>query len=256
MKLAMYQGHPTDGDIEGAFARIAALLASAAAAGARMLVLPELFLPGYNRPDLHGTLAQPLDGPWMTRVAALARAAGCGVTLGWAEREGDNVFNAATSFDATGRRIGHHRKIQLFGAMERDSFTPAPCAYPVFEVEGVPTGMLICYDVEFPGHAAALAAAGARMILVPTANGIEFELVQRVLVSARAYENRLVIAYANWCGSERGLAFSGQSFVVGPDARPLATAGDGEALLIVDLDSIARIPEAVLSTQARDWRGA
>jgi len=63
MKLAVFQAEPAYGDTAGAFSRLAGLLEASARAGARMLVVPELFLPGYNRPDLHAALAQPMDGP-------------------------------------------------------------------------------------------------------------------------------------------------------------------------------------------------
>ena len=98
MKLALYQGAPTDGDIEGAFARIESVLAASRAMDVEMAVLPELFLPGYNRPDLHSALSQPQGGDWECRLSGLCRAAGVGLTLGWAERDGDRVFNAASCF--------------------------------------------------------------------------------------------------------------------------------------------------------------
>ena len=60
--------------------------------------------------------------------------------------------------------------------------------------------MLICYDVEFPEAVRRLALAGAGLVVVPTANMEGFEAVPRLLVPARAYENGLVVAYANCCG--------------------------------------------------------
>lgn len=254
MKLALSQAAPTDGDLEGAFARIARDLQAAAAAGGRMLVLPELVLPGYNRPDLHAAAAQSLDGPWISRLRDLARAAGCGLTLGWAERDGDGVFNAATAIGRDGEILGHYRKIQLYGEMERASFRFGAAPPPIFDLEGRRCGLLICYDVEFPGHVADLARRGAEMLLVPTANPAGYEHVQGILVPARAYENRLVVAYANFCGRENGLSFGGRSVIVGPDGAALAAAGQSPALLVVDLPSLADYPPDLLSTQARDLR--
>lgn len=256
MKLALYQGPPPQGDVEAAFARLERLLAASAAAGARMLVAPELFLPGYNQPDLHGLLAQPLDSEWTARLARMTAAAGCGLTLGWAERDGAAVYNAASAFGPDGARLAHYRKIQLFGPMEAASFTPGPVEYTTFDFEGLRIGLLICYDIEFPVHAARLARAGAALVLVPTANPAGYAHVSDVLVPARASESRLTIAYANYTGAERGLSFGGGSVIVGPDARPLATAGAAEALLVVDLAAVAELPEHILSTQARDLREA
>lgn len=63
--------------------------------------------------------------------------------------------------------------------------------------------------------------------------------VARTLVPARACENQIFVAYANRCGREGDLSYVGQSCVVGPDGRDLARAGDGEELLVADIDVAA-----------------
>ena len=78
-----------------------------------------------------------------------------------------------------------------------------------FELAGIKTGLLICYDVEFPQHVLALAQMGVQLILVPTANPEKFSVVCDTLVPARASENALTIVYANYCGSDNGLSFCG-----------------------------------------------
>lgn len=251
MKLALYQGPPIQGDIEAGFARIERQLGAAALAGASMAVFPELFLPGYNRPDLHGPLSQPLGGEWSGRLAALARAAGCGLTIGWAERDGDRVYNAATAFGPDGATLGHYRKIQLFGPMEQESFAFGD-SYTIFDFAGHKTALMICYDIEFAHHVRALAEQGVKLILVPTANPAGFEHVSTALIPARASEHALTIAYANFCGGENGLDFGGHSVICGADAKPLASAGNSETLLIT---GIAQSHDpAFLSTQLADFR--
>ena len=251
LRLALYQAPPTAGDVEAAFDRLAAMLAAAAAAGARMLVTPELVLPGYNRPDLHGALAQPRGGAWEQRLASLARNAGCGLTLGWAERDGDRVYNTATAFAPDGTVLGHYRKVQLFGPMEHAGFAPGD-GYTLFDLDGLRTALLVCYDVEFAPHVRALAEQGAKLILVPTANPAGFEHVSDVFVPARAGEMDLTIAYANFCGTDGDLAFAGQSLIAGPDTATLARAGRSEALLVADLGPA---PDPGLrSTQLADYR--
>ncbi|ARO15915.1 Nitrilase/cyanide hydratase and apolipoprotein N-acyltransferase (plasmid) [Ketogulonicigenium robustum] len=255
MKLGVYQSAPTDGDTAGTFATIARVLADAAGQGAQMLLLPELMLPGYNHPALHAILAQSQGGPWIAQLQSIAAAAGCGITLGWAERAGTAVYNAVTAIGPDGKLLGHYRKIQLFGAMERASFTPSDDGYVTFDLHGRRFGLLICYDVEFAAHAAALRDRGARVILVPTANPAGYEHVQRVLVPARAYEARAIIAYANFSGDDAGLHFGGGSLVAGPDAGVMASApADGPALLVVDLAAADAIDGALLSTQDADYR--
>ena len=253
MKLALYQGPSPAGDIAHAFSVIARVLSTAAAGGASMALMPELFLPGYNQPDRFATLAQPQGGAWQARLSDLCRRHGCGLTIGWAERAGDTIYNAATCVDATGQTLAHYRKIQLFGPIEAACFTPGD-SYCTFDLHGQRAALLICYDVEFAHHVRALADQGATLLLVPTANPAGFDAVADTLVPARAAENRITIAYANLCGTEAGLTYGGKSVIVGPDAQPLASAGRGETLLIVDLDAIAALDPATLGTQVRDRR--
>lgn len=253
MKLAIYQGPPIGGDVEAGFARLETQLCAAAMAGAKMAVFPELFLPGYNRPDLHKSLAQPFKGEWTQRFFELARKTGCGLTLGWAERDGDEVYNSATAVDEAGKLLGHYRKIQLFGAMERASFE-AGNSYTVFQFAGRKTALLICYDIEFPQHCRALADQGVSLVLVPTANPSNFEYVSAIFVPARAAETGMTIAYANYCGAENNLSFAGKSVIAGPDAQALAAAGLGETLLVADLALADAIAPDILSTQRNDFR--
>ena len=253
MKLALYQGPAIGGGIDAGFARIETLLSAAAMAGAGMAVFPELFMPGYNRPDLHGSLSQPLGGDWSQRFADLARQAGCGLTLGWAERCGDQVYNAASAYSASGTLLAHYHKIQLFGPMEKSSFAPGE-SYAIFDLCGRKAALLICYDIEFPQHCRALADQGVTLVLVPTANPRGFEHVSRTLVPARAAEMGLTIAYANYCGTEGDLTYSGHSLIAGPDAQALAAAGRGETLLVADLRPASEIAPELLSMQRQDYR--
>jgi len=253
MKLALYQGPAIDGDIEAGFIRIEKQLSAAALAGADMTVFPEVFLPGYNRPDLHKSLAQPLGGEWMQRLSALAKRTGCGITIGWAETAGGKVYNAATCFDGRGGQLAHYRKIQLYGPMEQASYAFGD-SYTVFDLWGRKAALLICYDVEFPQHCIALARQGVSLILVPTANPRGFEYVSDTLVPARAAEMQLTIAYANFCGTEGDITFGGRSVIVGPDGKPLAAAGIGETLLVTDLAAIETIDKTMLSQQQTDYR--
>jgi len=218
--------------------------------GARMLVAPELFLPGYNCARI-AALAQPRGGPWHRRLAALARETGCGVTLGYAEAAQGRLWNAAVSFDRRDSEIAHYRKLQLYGAREAALFAPGS-GYVRFDLEGTPAALLICYDIEFAPHVAALAAAGVRLLLVPTANMQPFGHVARLTVPAMAVNHGVTIAYANYCGTEGDLHYCGGSVLVGPDGAVLAQAGQGAALLVAELATA--IDQALLSTQARDFR--
>lgn len=214
-----------------------------------MVVFPELMLPGYNS-DQIGEVAQGSDGPWIAQIRDMARAAGCGICLGYAERDGAVVHNSAVAIGADGKVLGHYRKLQLYGAREARLFSPGS-RYTVFDLNGRRAAMLICYDVEFAGHVAALAARGVEVILVPTANMEPFRHVADVTVPAQAVMGAVSIVYANYCGVEGDLTYCGGSVVVRGDGAVLAQAGREPAILIADLGQ----PDArLMSTQAADWR--
>ena len=253
MKLALYQGPSPKGDIECAFKTVEVAVSSAASAGAAMIVFPELFLPGYNQPDLHTALAQPEGDVWERRLSAISGKHACGLTIGWAEANASQVFNSVSCFDRTGRKVIQHRKLQLFGPMEKSVFQVGN-AYTTFELEGMCAAVLICYDVEFAHHVSALKARNVELLLVPTANAQQYDNVPDILVPARAAENRMTIVYANYCGLENEIVYGGKSVIVGPNAEILAKAGRGETILIANLDVVHQLDSTFLSTQTEDRR--
>ena len=249
-RIALWQGHSPAGSDETAFAALDAALRAAAAMGAVTLVAPEVFLPGYNQPDIPAR-AQPRGGPWHQRLAAMTRAYGCGIVIGYAERDGAHVYNSAIALDQTGQEIGHYRKVQLFGPREKAIFAPGE-AVSTFDLNGLRAALLICYDIEFAHLAKALAEQGARLILVPTANPEPNTHVSRLVVPTHAINHGATIAYANYCGTEGDIAYCGTSVIVAPDAAILASAGPSPALLVAEID---RQPDpALIQTQLADYR--
>jgi 5-aminopentanamidase len=249
MRLAVWQGASPAGNPEAAFAALDTALHAAGAAGAAMLVAPEAYLPGYNQRDI-AAQAQMQSGAWVARLSALAAKAHCGLVTGYAERGGDHVYNAAVAIGPDGAILAHYRKIQLYGPRENAIYSPGD-AYTLFDVAGTKATVLICYDIEFAPHVAALAARGATLFLVPTANMAPFTHVVRATVPAMAANHGVTIAYANYCGTEGDLTYVGGSLIAGPHGEVLAQAGEGPALLIVD------VPDADptrLSTQSADFR--
>jgi 5-aminopentanamidase len=249
MKIAVLQSQSPSDNLDWAFGQLAAALNAAAAAGAAVLVAPEAYLPGYNSGHI-ADLAQPKTGGWLTRLSALCQTADCGLVTGYAEREGDDIFNAAVAINAQGDPVAHYRKIQLYGPREAAIYAPGD-AYCTFNLGGIKAGLLICYDIEFAPHVAAMRDLGATLILVPTANMAPFSHVAAHTVPAMAANYAVMIAYANYCGVEGDLTYVGGSLVAGPHGEVLAQAGNGPALLIVDLP----VPDSArLSTQAIDFR--
>jgi nitrilase len=249
MRLALWQGTSPEGDLDRALAEAEAALAAAAALGATALVLPEVWLPGYNQPDIPAR-ALTRDSPPLQRLSQMARAARTTLVTGYAERDGDRVYNSAVCFGPDGGLLANYRKVQLYGPREKTIYQPGD-AWATFAIGEEIAAILICYDVEFAPHIKALADRGVTTLLVPTANMHPFTHVARHTVPAMAANHGVSIAYANYCGAEGDLGYVGLSLIVGPHGEILAQAGDGPALLVAEIP--ARDP-ARLSTQAADLR--
>ncbi|MGW7419511.1 carbon-nitrogen hydrolase family protein [Streptomyces sp. NPDC054813] len=208
----------------------------AAAAGAALLVAPEMFLTGYAIGDDIARLAEPADGDCADAIAELAHRYGLAIAYGYPERAGDAVHNSAQLISADGTRLANYRKTHLFGGFERDHFTPGEQPVVQAELNGLTVGIMICYDVEFPEPVRAHALAGTDLLLVPTANMHPFQFVAESLVPVRAWENQMYVAYVNRVGQEGEFDFFGLSGLAGPDGVARARAGRGEELVIADID--------------------
>ncbi|OMI41570.1 carbon-nitrogen hydrolase family protein [Streptomyces sparsogenes] len=232
--LLQSSGHP--GDVARNLEALDEAAGRAAAAGAGLLIAPELFLTGYAIGDGVRRLAEPADGPGGRAVAGLAAAHGLAVLYGYPERAGDAVFNSARLVGPDGAELANYRKTHLFGAFERASFTPGDTPVVQAELGGVRVGIMICYDVEFPENVRAHALAGTDLLLVPTAQMHPFQFVAEALVPVRAFESQLYIAYVNRTGPEGDFDFIGLSCLAGPDGTVKARAGRGEELAFGDVD--------------------
>ena len=249
MRLAVLQAPSPGGDLDAACAGIERALAAAGAAEATALVAPEVFLPGYNHPDV-ASLALGHDAPALQRLRAAARTSGTALVVGYAEAAEGAVWNSALCIGPDGQDIAHYRKIQLYGPREKGIYRPGD-RYVTFSLAGRKLALLICYDVEFAPHIAALAAMGVQAILVPTANMMPFTHVVQHTVPAMAANHGVAIAYANFCGTEGDLTYVGGSLIAGPHGEVLAQAGTHPALLIAD---IPPIDPARIATQGQDLR--
>jgi 5-aminopentanamidase len=214
------------------------ICATAAARHVEVLVTPEMFTTGYGlRPNEVARFAEDAGGRTETAIAEIARRHQIAIAYGYPERaSGGRAYNAATLVGSDGVVRGRHRKVHLFGDLDRSLFVQNPRPPTAFDFDGARTGMLICYDVEFPEAVRHLAVDGARTVLVPTANMKGFEDVSRFLVRARAYENGCGIVYANYCGADDAFEYCGLSVICGPGGEVLAQASsDREELLVADI---------------------
>ncbi|MFW0795415.1 carbon-nitrogen hydrolase family protein [Gordonia sp. CPCC 205515] len=238
LRIALMQCISQPDDVAGNLTRLAAAAASIAELGARLLITPEMMVSGYNiGADGAHRLADPVDGPIAQRLAAIAREHRLAILYGCPEIDDSGVvYNAIRLVDATGETVATHHKTHLYGDLDRSMVAAGDIAPPVVDLDGWRLGLATCYEVEFPEVVRSLAVRDADVICVPTANMVEFDAVQRILLPARAVESQVFVAYANYCGVEGELTYGGLSEVVAPTGEILAIADRAPEILVVDLD--------------------
>lgn len=225
---------PALGDVATTMRRLDRLVELAA--GADVLVLPELCNSGYNFPsaDLAWATAEPVgDSAFLRYLAGLCRRYGFHVVSGFNERDGDRLYNAAVLVGPEGY-VGRYRKLHLF-LNEKDHFQPGDEGLPVFDVGPCRVGMLVCFDWIYPEAWRVLALKGADVICHPS-NLVLPGLAQRA-VPIRALTNRVYAVTANRIGTEGELTFTGLSTIADPCGEVLAQAPQAEeAVCLVDVD--------------------
>ena len=214
-------------------AQCADAVRDADAQGVDLLVLPEGVLARFveDRERIR-EVAQPLDGPFVTGLAAVTAGRSLTVVVGIHEpSETDKPFNTLVVL-RDGEVVEVYRKLHLYDAFamrESDNVTAADVVPPLVDVNGFRVGLMTCYDVRFPEIARLLATDGADVLVLPAAwvRGPLKEHHWRTLVTARALDNTV---YVVGCG-ETGPRNIGQSLVVDPLGVPVAAAGEEPAML-------------------------
>ncbi|MEU6406512.1 carbon-nitrogen hydrolase family protein [Streptomyces sp. NPDC046985] len=256
MRTALLQSSGRPGSVAENLKVLDDAAARAAAAGAGLLVAPEMFLTGYAIGDDVARLAEPADGDWADAVAEITGRHGLAIVYGYPERDGAAVYNSAQLVSAEGVRLAGYRKTHLFGGFEQGQFTPGERQVVQAELNGLTVGILICYDVEFPENVRGHALAGTDLLVVPTALMHPFQFVAESVVPVRAFESQMYVAYANRTGREGEFDFAGCSVLAAPDGVARARAGRDEELIVADADPAFLAASREANPYLRDRRPA
>jgi beta-ureidopropionase len=221
----------------------------AAAAGARVVCLQELFSSPYFaqvQDPQYFNYAEPVpDGPTVHQMCDVARANGMVLVVPVYEVEQSGVYyNTAAVIDADGRYLGKYRKNhipQMEGFWEKFYFRPGNLGYPVFDTAVGRIGVYICYDRHFPEGWRALGLAGARIVFNPAAAGRGVSDYLSLLEQpAAAVANEFFVGTVNRVGKEPlgEVDFYGESYFADPRGQIIGNpASDTEEELVVrDLD--------------------
>lgn len=234
MQLELAQIPVVDGAVAPNLARVLDATAKRRE-GSDLIVFPEATLTGFPTRENVRDLAETLEGPSLSRVRDAARAANVAVAVGLAEREGDRFYNTTVLIDERGDIALRYRKTHLW-ATDVGVFTPGD-RYEVCEFKGMTVGLLICYDIEFPETARAVASLGAEMLVVTNGNMDPFGPVHRRAIVARAMENQMFAALVNRTGDgDDNLTFPGETALVSPFGDVLCELKDEDAVLHATVD--------------------
>jgi predicted amidohydrolase len=235
MRLGFLQMQPRFGEVDANVTFIENALRRARNA---TVVLPELVTTGYVFVSKREAfdLAESRRGASVQRLRELSRSKNLTLCFGFAERQGERVFNSAATVTPAGK-VHVYRKAHLF---DREKLTFDRADKPSLRpIQGdTRLGVMICFDWFFPETCRSLALAGARVILHPS--NLVMPWCQKAMAT-RTLENSVFAVTCNRVGTEsRGgvtLRFTGASQVLDTKGRILVRAGvRGDALRIVDIN--------------------
>ena len=259
------------GDTRANLENACAKVGEAAAAGAEVVCLPELFRSPYfcQREDAQlFDLAEPVPGPSTEALARAAREAGVVVVAPIFERRAPGLYhNSAAIIDASGELLGLYRKMHipddpLF--YEKFYFTPGDLGFRAFDTRAGRIGTLICWDQWYPEGARLTALQGAVVLFYPTAIGwhphekAQYGAAQRsawqTIQRSHAIANGVFVAVVNRIGLEKpvagepGLEFWGSSFLCDPFGVVVAEASIDKEEIVVGEVNLGRLEDV-----RRNW---
>ncbi len=236
LRVAAAQAESVSGDVEANVATAVSLVEAAAAGGARLVVLPELFLTGYDVAAWTPAHSLTSQDDRLEPLRHVARDRSVAVVVGAAVDRGEDRHTLSVLVVAPdGSTTAPYDKQHLF-ADERVFFDAGDHGASI-ELDGWELGLGVCYDGCFPEHAAAAAAGGAAAYLCPSAYFVGSEHRRDLYYAARALDNGIYVVFAGLTGRCGEWHFNGGSAVYEPEGRALDRVGDAvPALAFADLD--------------------
>lgn len=233
IQASAIQFNVNQGDVDANLAHVREALARAAAQGANLAVLPEMWSSGFDYKNLN-QLALRTAGI-VEELLVLSRELKLVIVGSMPEPNGDKVFNTIYVVD-NGVLAGVYRKIHLFSLLGEDRAFCGGDRWLLADTSIGKVGVIICYDLRFPELTRRLALEGARVICVPAQWPKPRQEHWRTLLRARAIENQLFVVSCNACGRIGKLDFFGMSMIINPKGELLAEAGEEQCEIAADLE--------------------
>lgn len=238
MKISFAQLSPVHCDPTATIALVASVMRKAAAEGARLIAFPECFLTGGSFDDRDSLLARAVDierGD-LKPILEAARDTGIYVVVGFYQKTATQALNTAALIGPQGI-VGLHHKMHLpFMIGDRFVDIPEIEGPSVFETDIGRIGLAICYEIRFPEVIRTLALEGADIVVLPAAWPEAARILPDLFSRVRAAENFVYFLSSNRIDIDDGMAFMGNSHLIGPDGREIFNAGMGEGIFSVEID--------------------
>ncbi len=254
IRIALAQINPIVGDLKYNLSKIVDYIKKAEKGDADIVCFPELSLTGYPPEDL---LLKPQfvedNLSALKKVVEETKGIDCVAIVGFVDAE-DDIFNAAAVI-YNGELKGVYRKIFLpnYGVFDEERYFQAGKAPNIFVINGINVGINICEDIWYPDGPGLIQALNGADILINISSSPyhagkrEF---RKTMLSTRASDYAVFLAYVNLVGGQDELVFDGGSMVFDSDGKLIAQAKIFEEdLLILDLNL-----EAVLRKRLHDPR--
>ncbi len=212
------------------------------------IVLPELWTTGYDLDNLKDTAEENAKEAKVFFKAAAEKYNSHFIGGSVANKTEAGIENTLLVFDKNGEQAGKYSKLHLFKLMDEHLYLAAGKEKGLFTLDGHKFAGLICYDIRFPEWVRAHALQGVEAMFVVAEWPIQRLEHWRALLIARAIENQCFIIACNRAGSDPNNKFAGHSMVIGPWGDVIAEGGEGEEILLaeIDLDEVkearSRIP--------------
>ncbi|MCG7600070.1 carbon-nitrogen hydrolase family protein [Halomonas sp. McH1-25] len=200
----------------------------------QLIVFPETHLTGFAEPGHAEDRALDLDGPELAALKEASRRRDLAIAIGFLESDVQRVFNTTVLITPEDGIALRYRKTHLWPD-ERELVTPGDrmvCGM----WRGRRIGLMVCYDIEFPETARALAAMGTELIVITNGNMDPYGPVHRSTAIARALENQAFVAMTNRAGRGVDMTFAGESAVIDPLGQLVTALGRDEDTVRATLD--------------------
>ncbi len=241
LRVAAVQAASLAGKVELNVATTVRWTVGAARQGARLVLLPELFLSGYDPKTLREQADRcdvTVDDPRLAPLAEAAVTEQVAVVVGASVRADSGSRSLALlSISPLGEVAVAYVKQHLWDE-ERSIFTAGAHGASLM-LDGWHLGLGLCYDGCFPEHARAASDAGALVYVCPSAYVVGSEHRRDLYSAARAIDNGVFVVFAGLVGTCGALEFSGGTAIYDPQGRALQRANAGEGLVVADLDPSA-----------------